>query len=186
MRFRSHLELEGRHAFLSPSNYHWINYDDEKLIDRWNKHMDAQMGSRLHDLAKELILLGQKLPATSQTLNLYVNDCIGYGMTPEQPLYYSPNAFGTTDAIDFNEEQSLLRIFDLKNGVTPTKVTQLEAYTALFCLEYGVRPMEINYDLRIYQHDEVRLFETNPEDIVHIMSKIKSHDELINRAREVS
>lgn len=31
MNFKKHSELEGKHAFLSPSGYHWINYDDEKL-----------------------------------------------------------------------------------------------------------------------------------------------------------
>ena len=31
MNFNEHSHLEGLHAFLSPSRYHWINYSDEKL-----------------------------------------------------------------------------------------------------------------------------------------------------------
>jgi hypothetical protein len=35
LRFRKHSHLEGQHAFLSPSTYHWINYDEEKLEFRY-------------------------------------------------------------------------------------------------------------------------------------------------------
>ena len=31
MIFNRHDELEGLHAFLSASNYHWINYSEEKV-----------------------------------------------------------------------------------------------------------------------------------------------------------
>jgi hypothetical protein len=173
----------GKHALLSASKYHWINYDDERLVEMVDKAMTAARGTRLHALAATLINEAVKLPNTQQTLNMYVNDCIGYRMRPEVVLYYSNNAFGTCDAIDFRDR--LLRIFDLKNGVTPTKETQLEIYAAFFCLEYEVRPGAIEYDLRIYQNDEIYPFDTDPERIAHIMSRIEEFDKLINSMREV-
>ena len=36
MIFNEHSRLKGQHAFLSASNYHWRNYDVDKLIDIWN------------------------------------------------------------------------------------------------------------------------------------------------------
>jgi hypothetical protein len=183
MIFNRHSDLAGKHALLSASKYHWINYEDERLVEMVEKSMDAARGTRLHALAAECISLGIKLPNTRQTLNMYVNDCIGYRMKVEQVLFYSYNAFGTADAISFSDR--LLRIFDLKNGVTPTKETQLEVYAAFFCLEYKVRPGEIEYDLRIYQHDDIYEFDTDPDRIAHIMSRIVEFDKLIEEMREV-
>lgn len=77
--------------------------------------------------------IGQKLPRLNKTLNAYVNDAIGYKMIPEQILFYSDNCFGTADAIVFRN--GLLRIHDLKTGVIPAHMEQLEVYAALFCLE---------------------------------------------------
>lgn len=179
MHFRQHLELKDRHAFLSASQYHWLRYTPEKLLERYAKHMDAALGTRLHNFAKEAILLGQELTNTSQTLNLYVNHCIGYRMTPEQPLAYSEFCFGTADAVSFDEETNLLRIFDLKNGETKTSEDQLYVYAALFCLEYKKRPMEIEYDLRIYQYDDVRYIEVDPEYVGQVMSIIEESDKLL-------
>lgn len=183
MIFNQHSELRDKHAFLSASKYHWINYDEEKLVDTYDKHMTAARGTRLHNLARDLINEGISLPNTMQTLNMYVNDCIGYRMKTEQILFFSYNAFGCADAVDFRDR--CLKIFDLKNGVTPTKETQLEVYAALFCLEYKVRPAEIDFDLRIYQNDEIYPFETDPERIIYIMDKIKHFDKIIDSMREV-
>ncbi len=192
--FKPHPEIEGRHAFLSPSKYAWIRYDEDKLLERFDNHMDAALGTRLHNLAAELIRLGQKLEATHQTLNLYVNDCIGYRMRPEQPLKYSDNAFGTADAIWFGSDPEdptgpyVLRIFDLKNG-TSTKSEayedQLMIYAAFFCLEYGIRPGEITYDLRIYQNDEIVYFDPDPLDIANIMEWTQLADALVAKRKEV-
>jgi hypothetical protein len=183
MIFAQHSDLIGKHAFLSASKYHWINYDEEKLVESYDNHMTAARGTRLHALAHMLITEGVKLPNTQQTLNMYVNDCIGYRMKTEQILFYSYNAFGTADAIDFRDR--LLKIFDLKNGVTPTKETQLEVYAAFFCLEYKVRPAEIEYDLRIYQNDEIYAFETDPDRIAHIIDRIIQFNKLIESMKEV-
>jgi hypothetical protein len=41
MNFNEHSTLVGQHAFLSASYYHWINYDDQKLVARWNSSKSA-------------------------------------------------------------------------------------------------------------------------------------------------
>lgn len=180
MRFKKHLNLRGEHAFLSPSNYHWINYTPERLIDRWFNAHAAAMGSRQHEYALREIEAG-RLSNIDSILGMYINDAINYEMTPEQPLYYSRNCFGTADAISF--KRLLLRIFDLKTGVTPGSVHQLEVYAALFCLEYGVNPFDISIELRIYQDDEVSVWDADPEDITYIMDKIREFDIIIDQLR---
>lgn len=181
MRFNSHSNLVGQHAFLSASKHHWINYDDEKLDRVYIAAMAAQKGTELHALAHDLIRLGVKLPRSPKALNNYVNDAIGYRMTSEQILYYSDNAFGTADTISFRRD--LLRVHDLKTGVTPTSDRQLDVYCALFCLEYGFKPFEIQFEKRIYQGTEVKVFEGDPEVIAHVMDKIITFDKRIQAIR---
>lgn len=181
MHFNNHSNLVGQHAFLSPSTYHWINYDFDHLDQRFNASMAAQRGTELHELAHNLIRLGVKLPKTRTTLNLYVNDAIGYRMIPEQPLYYSPNCFGTPDSMSFR--RNLLRIHDLKTGVVPAHIEQLEVYAALFCLEYKYRPTDITIEMRIYQNDDVQEYETDLNAIFHIMDKIITFDKRINELK---
>ena len=178
MNFKRHSDLEGRHAFLSASKYHWINYDEEKLSDTYLKYLATQRGTELHAFACQCIRLGVKLPRTRKTLNMYVNDAIGYKMTPEQPLYYSENCFGTADTISFNK--NLLRIHDLKTGVSLTSMHQLEIYAALFCLEYRKQPQDIDMELRIYQSGEVYVHEPSSDDILEIMDKIILFDKRID------
>lgn len=182
MNFNKHSELAGRHAFLSASKYHWINYSEDKMDRVYIAALAAQKGTELHTLAHDLIRLGVKLPRTPKTLNMYVNDAIGFRMTSEQPLYYSENAFGTADAISFRK--NFLRIHDLKTGVNNSSEHQLEVYAALFCLEYRFKPFEIEIELRIYQNDEVRVYEADPDVIFHIMDKITTFDRRINELRE--
>lgn len=181
MLFNKHLNLIGQHAFLSPSKYHWINYDDDKLDYAYIAALAAKRGTELHAFAHEAIRLGIKLPSSKKTLNMYVNDAIGYRMTPEQVLYYSENAFGCADAIGFR--RSTLRIHDLKTGITPTSVHQLEVYAALFCLEYRFKPFDLQTELRIYQNDEVRVYDADPDVITHIMDRIITFDKRINAIR---
>jgi hypothetical protein len=149
MIFNEHSNLEGQHAFLSASKYSWINYDEDKIDRVYIATLAARRGTELHKFAHEAIRLGVKLPKTSRTLHAYVNDAIGYRMASEQILYYSDNCFGTADTISFRRNQ--LRIHDLKTGVTQTSEKQLEVYAALFCLEYRIKPLEIETELRIYQ-----------------------------------
>jgi Protein of unknown function (DUF2800) len=181
MNFNTHLDLSGKHAFLSPSNYHWINYTDQKLEARYIASMAARRGTDLHALAHEAIRLGVKLSRTNRALSSYVNDALGYKMTTEQVLYYSENCFGTADTICFR--RNTLRIFDLKTGIVSTSFKQLEVYAALFCLEYSISPFDINIDLRIYQRDEVRMFETRPETILNIMDIVVDFDQQIRQMK---
>ena len=102
-------------------------------------------------------------------------------MTPEQVLYFSENCFGTADAIGFRG--NLLRIHDLKTGVTPAHMEQLEIYTALFCLEYGKRPSDIQMELRLYQSNEVLVHNPTAEDILPIMDKIITFDKLVAKLK---
>ena len=182
MNFNRHSNLAGQHAFLSASSHHWLNYNEEKLANVYSSLLAKARGTELHDFAAQCIKLGQKLPKSNKTLNMYVNDAIGYKMTPEQVLYYSDNCFGTADAITFNK--NLLRIHDLKTGVTPAKIEQLEIYAALFCLEYRVKPGEIDMELRLYQNDEILYHNPTAEDILPIMDKIITFDRLIDRIKE--
>jgi len=182
MIFNTHSQLSGSHAFLSPSNYHWINYTDEKLDRAYVAALAARRGTALHQLAHDMIRLGVKAQRTKQTFNMYVNDCIGFRMVTEQILFYSEFCYGQADAISFRK--NLLRISDLKTGVSPTSEHQLEVYAALFCLEYRYRPMDIQVELRIYQNDEVRVYEGDLDLITHIMDKIVTFDKRIRAIRE--
>lgn len=182
MNFRKHTNLEGTHAFLGASKYHWIRYDESKIAESYTKFLAIQKGTALHDFAAQCIKLGQKLPASKKTLNMYVNDAIGYKMTPEQVLLYSDNCFGTADAISFRK--NMLRIHDLKTGVIPAHMEQLEIYSALFCLEYDVDPKNIKTELRIYQNDEIDILNPDPVDILNIMDKIVTFDKIIDQIKQ--
>ena len=177
MIFNKHSDLEGHHAFLSPSSPHWLNYDSEKLENTYINRMNTERGVRLHALAAELIELGIKLPKKKKTLNMYVNDSIGFKQSTEQVLYYSPNCFGTADSISFRG--NTLRIFDLKTGFTPAHMEQLIIYAALFCLEYKYNPTKLRVELRIYQNDEVVVYEPSPEEILEVIEIIKEFNALI-------
>ena len=183
MNFNKHFELEGKHAFLSPSKYHWINYDKDKMEMSFLNFMAKKKGTELHDFARRAIELGIKLPKSKKTLNMYVNDAIGYRMTPEQPLFYSVNCFGTADSISFNK--NFLRIHDLKTGATPTHMEQLLVYNALFCLEYDIKPGEIKTELRIYQSDSIEVYEPEADDILPIMDKIVYFDKQLEALKDV-
>lgn len=182
MNFNRHSELEGQHAFLGASKFHWINYDETKLAEAYSKYMATQRGTVLHEFAAQCIRLGQKLPKSQKTLNMYVNDAVGYRMLPEQVLYFSENCFGTADAISFRH--NVLRIHDLKTGIVPAHLEQLEIYAALFCLEYGVSPADITIELRLYQNDAVLTSQPTAETILAIMDKIVSFDQVIDQLKE--
>lgn len=181
MRFNEHFNLRGVHAFLSASKYHWTNYSDEKLVRTFTNFQAVQRGTELHDLAAKLIELKVKLPAIENALNLFVNDAIGFRMYPEQPLFYSPNAFGTADAISFRNNE--LRIHDLKTGTTKVYMRQLEVYASLFCLEYDVEPDTIDIELRVYQGDSIIVHHPEATSIFEIMNTIVSFDKIIEKLK---
>ena len=180
MNFVKHSNLEGLHAPFSASQNSWLRYDDEKALTVYKNKKAAEMGTKLHAWAKETIDLGIKQPKSKKTLYAYVNDAIGFKMSTEVVLYYSDRFFGTADAICFRN--NVLRIHDLKTGVTPVHIEQLEIYAALFCLEYKVKPGEIDMELRIYQNDEVLIHNPTAEDILPIMDKIVHLNKLLEKA----
>jgi hypothetical protein len=183
MNWNNHSNLKGEHAFLGASKYHWINYSDDKLVDYYRNYRAAERGTELHEFAAQCIKLRQKLKGTANLAN-YVNDAIGFGMTPEVVLYYSEFCFGTADSIKFDERKGFLRIHDLKTGVTPAHMEQLEVYAALFCLEYHVKPGDIQMELRIYQNDDINIFEPSVENIAPIMDKAITYTKLLRSLNE--
>lgn len=178
MNFNQHYTLRGKHAFMSASNYHWLNYTPEKLEQVYFSIQAKEYGTKLHEYAKMAIELGVKQSRAQQTLQMYINDAINYHMTPEVILYYSDNCFGTVDAISYIRNK--LRIHDLKTGSTPAKMEQLLIYAALFCLEYHVNPKDINeIELRIYQNNQIIVDQPTGDVIQFIMDKIIDFDRRI-------
>ena len=150
----------------------------------WNENeipfeQAAEMGTRLHEWAKQTIDLGIKQSRSKKTIYSYVNDAIGFNMSTEVILFYSERFFGTADAISFRN--NFLRIHDLKTGRRPVHMEQLEIYAALFCLEYKVKPGDIRMELRIYQNDEILVHEPTAEDILPIMDKIVHVNKMLEK-----
>ena len=179
MIFTKHSNLEGLHAPFGASQSAWLRYDDEKILATYNNMKAKEMGTRLHAWAKETIDLGIKQPRSKKTIYAYVNDAIGYKMDTEVVLFYSPRFFGTADAICFRN--GILRIHDLKTGVTKVHMEQLMIYAALFCLEYKINPTDIEIELRIYQSDEVLYHNPPAEDVRSIMDRIVYLDKMLER-----
>lgn len=184
MDWNKHSALAGTHAFLSASKYHWHNWTLDKLERAFTTHQASVRGTALHALAHMAITLRQYMGGPEQehnTLSLYVRDAIDLGMVSEQMLVYSRNAYGQADTIGFRK--SKLNIHDLKTGVTRTSEHQLETYAAYFCLEYGIDPFDIEIELRIYQNDEVRIYDADPAVIRAIMKITIEFDAYIEKRR---
>lgn len=182
MKFYDHKNLAGLHAPFTASQSVWLRYDDTKAMEVYANKKAAAMGTRLHAWAAETINLGLKQPKTKKTLCAYVNDAIGFKMDTEVVLYYSDRFFGTADAISFRN--GMLRIHDLKTGKVgkiEDHMEQVEVYAALFCLEYKVKPSDIQIELRVYKCDEVIVWNPIAEDIVPIMDKIIHLDKLLEK-----
>jgi hypothetical protein len=182
MKFIQHKNLSGLHAPFSPSQSSWLRYDDEKATEVYMNRQAAEYGTKLHAWAKDTIDLKIKQPRSKNTLYAYVNDAIGYMMDTEVVLFYSDRFFGTADSICFRD--GMLRIHDLKTGTTKVKMEQLEIYAALFCLEYRIKPSDIQMELRIYQNNEILYHEPSAEDIMDIMDKIVHFDKLLEKLEE--
>lgn len=179
INWNKHSNLSGSHALMSPSQYAWLNDDDEKFRNRVRSWEAAKRGTELHAIAADLIEHGIALPRSKKTYNRYVNDGIGFRMRPEQLLFYSLNCFGTADTISFDEKKGFLRIHDLKTGKMPCKLTQLEIYAALFCLEHGIKPGDIEMELRIYQNDDILQGNPDATEILPIMDNIIHKDQIL-------
>ena len=197
------------HAFLAPSSPSWLNWDEETLMERWKSLKAKESGTKLHAMAERMINLGQRFSKskvaerqlvnyilgkdadyisdiTLDTIRSYVNDAEDYGMTPEVKLKFSKYAFGTTDAISFEKERGheILRIHDLKTGVTPAHIEQTFIYAALFCLEYDIRPGDIEIETRLYQNGEVLIDKPSAEDIGPILDKMRIFSNIIGDINE--
>ena len=182
MQFNQHRNLTGLHATFSPSQSAWLRYDDEKATEVYLNRKAAEMGTRLHAWAAETIDLKIKQPRSNKTLSAYVNDAIGFRMDTEVVLFYSERFFGTADAICFRN--NTLRIHDLKTGSVgkiESHIEQLEIYAALFCLEYKIKPGDIDIELRVYKNDDVICHKPTAEDIVPIMDKIIYLNKLLEK-----
>ena len=183
----SDLDLEGKHAFLAPSSSSWLRYSEERLRDRWRTIRAAEEGTELHALAAKLIDKKIKLQKTQKTLNMYVNDCIGFGLETEVPLYYSEFAFGHADAIGYSEKQKILRVSDLKTGVTIPSREQLMVYDALFFLQYGnrlkINPNDLVTENRIYQNNQIDFWVAEPAEIMQIMDIIEKDSFILQKVK---
>ena len=184
LQFNRHKNLEGLHAPFSASQHSWLRYDDDKAVVSLRKKRAAEMGTILHQWAKNTIDLGIKQPRSKKTLYAYVNDAIGFRMKTEVVLYYSDLFFGTADAISFRivNGRGELRIHDLKTGEIPASMEQLRVYAALFCLEYKFKPGEIDIELRIYQNDDILVDNPTAEDILPIMDKIVHLNKILEKS----
>ena len=80
MRWMRHSNLEGSHAFLGASKLSWLNYDDDKIVESYYSFLATQRGTKLHEIAAQLIEQKILLPKTTQTFNMYVNDAIGFNL----------------------------------------------------------------------------------------------------------
>lgn len=208
MIFERYSDLEGQHAFLSPSQPHWLRYTEDKLVERYLNSLAVQRGTELHKFASDAIRLNIPLPRSKTSLNMFVNDAIGFKMSSEQPLYYSGFCFGTADAIEY--KKNYLRIHDLKTGEMEAKMDQLKVYAALFCLNYqsivrklrnegksdidiaaklDLKTTELHFEpaqmsgieLRIYQFGEIRTEMADPLEIRSIMDIIVDHTNTLRR-----
>ena len=185
MIFVKHSKLEGLHAPFSASQSSWLRYDDDKAMEVYLNKKASVMGTRLHAWVKDTIDLRIKQPRSKKTLYAYVNDAIGFKMATEVVLFYSERFFGTADAISFRD--NFLRIHDLKTGKSgkiEDHMEQLEIYAALFCLEYRIKPGDIQMELRVYKNDEVLVHNPTAEDILPIMDKIIHLDKLLEQIEE--
>lgn len=182
MNFNTHSDLADKHSFLSPSNYHWLNYTPEKLELVYRNQKQREEGTLIHNFASMAIQKRIKLSPVKKALNMFVNDAIGYKMISEQVLFYSFNSFGTADAISFKD--NLLRVHDLKTGITKPSFKQLEIYDALFCLEYGVNPEDITFENRLYQGNGFEVSIPDPHYIREIMERIQEFDTILENVKQ--
>lgn len=206
MRWNDHSRLAGTHAYLSASKPTWLNKTEDELIEGKRNSYAQQIGTLIHAYAADCVKYREKLKKSGAsaikldllrngipeyaidiqrvypTVMSYVNDAIGFGLDPEVILYYSNECYGTADAI--NLDGKILRIHDLKTGVSPVKMEQLLVYASLFYLEYGQKPKHIPAELRIYQMGEIIVHEPEPEEIEAIMQRIIYQDKVLQSLRQ--
>lgn len=186
MEWNDHWRLEGRHATLSPSGYHWLNYDADKMRRvTWNNY-SKEDGTKMHELASNMILYNIMPEDNENALNQFVIDALTMfkePMSSEILLYYSDECFGTADAIYYDKEKKHLQVHDLKTGVSKPSFKQLWIYCALFCLEYDKKPEKMTFECRLYQLGAMDIDAPGPKDIRNIMNQIVSMSNVIEGVR---
>jgi hypothetical protein len=95
MRWNRHLNLQGEHAFLSPSTYHWINYNHARLLQRWTAAQAGAYGNMQHEYAQQEIK-AKRESGLIGTVGQYINDAIRYRMETEQVRHCSVSSMATT------------------------------------------------------------------------------------------
>lgn len=202
-KWNDHHELEGKHAFLGASQYHWLNWTPDTLRQRFVSRYAQELGTALHEICssciKNRITLNENcgpliqlelskmgIPSMAynpeeilKTLMPFVNDAVYYRMDSEVILYYSPYCFGTADAIKYDEKKHILKIHDYKSGNVTAKFEQLMVYAALFYLEYKKDPKENQTILSIYQHGSAHTCIVEAEEIEKIMDAIRFNNDYI-------
>lgn len=172
VRFEPRPDLEGRHALLSPSQYHWIRYDEDKFDRIYHTRLAAARGTAEHEFAAMAIKLGRRQPANKDSLNMFINDSIRWRLEPEVALYADEMFFGHADAAGY--KKGVFRVSDYKSGETKTSMDQLKCYVALFCIQFDMSPFEFNAEMRIYQFNEIREELAEPHDIMIIIDRWKT------------
>lgn len=207
MIWNRHPKLEGTHAFLSASKYSWLYKNDVDIVEAYKNSYAQTIGTMMHSFAADCIGFREKLRKGDMrlvkldlmrkgvpefvidlrdsfpTLMRYVNDAVDFQMDQEVLLYYSDYCYGTVDAISVTKD--ILRIHDLKTGVTPAKMDQLLIYSALFYLEYGYKPEAMHTELRIYQMDDIVAHTPEPEEVREVMEAIVRADRVLQKLKEV-
>lgn len=206
MKWHDHSKLEGTHALFSPSRNGWENYDYERMREVYCNSFAPKIGTVLHKEAERRISKKLRLHSGEKNsiklalyddpgipdgvidildfepifrnLMAYVNDAISFRMDPEVILYNNEFCYGTVDAISFID--NYLRIHDLKTGVTPAHIEQLLKYAALFCLEYEIKPKDIQTELRVYQLNDVNIYIPDPRELEDYCRIIQDTNKLSN------
>ena len=167
-------------AFLKIKRRHKVNGVREIAKDIDEFIFDKYYLSEYDRLSREGVRLLRALSyiptEVFENLKAYVNDAVSFHMEPEVVLAYSERFFGTSDAFIFSN--GMLRIHDLKTGVTPAKIEQLIGYDALFCLQSEVDPRSIEHELRIYQNNDILVANPIGDDIIPFMEKIVAFDNI--------
>lgn len=194
-----HPEIFDLHAPFSPSQYHWLNYDRDRLIQYWD-NKDAQIiGTKVHSIAADLINaeyyfrekgLDYHISLRGKdSFSQHVNFAIKNQMQPEVAVKYSDICFGHADALVFNIPKRTLLISDLKTGKTPGHMEQLETYAAIFVAEYSnelqyVHHIDMNtidIQLRIFQFNECLLANPPADYIINeVLRKIRVQHEILS------
>lgn len=179
LELNDHPEIKDLHAPFSPSQFRWLYYDKDKLLDFWKNRNAQQIGTEVHafaaeQLRQEYYFREHNLPYSNRhshrdIFSLFINHSIDNLMQPEVAVKYSDICWGHADSLAFNVKKKTLYINDLKTGKHPAPMDQLEIYAAIFYAEYSpilqykyhIDLRDCKNELRIFQNNEI-LFEEPP------------------------